>query len=357
MTVPPQIPPNRRAVGVFALDGVQGLDVTGPMEVFAVANRFGARYEVFLISATGAPIRTHAGPELGPAVAMEGTPAGLDTLVVAGGCEAVMREAQHDRRIFPWLHRQATSARRVVSICTGAFVLAAAGLLAGRRATTHWARLSLFAEMFPDVSVDCDAIYVADPPFYTSAGVTAGLDLSLALVEADFGHEVALRVARELVLFLRRPGGQSQFSAAAELDVEGPPRVVALAHRLIENPAKVLKDEGRRVADLAEATGMSERTFVRAFVRCTGLSPGRFIETARTSFAKKLLETGDEPLERVAARAGFGSADALGRAFSKHAGITPSDYRRRFGRASGLRHRPSPADAHANAPRPRRRAD
>ncbi|MFN3954831.1 MAG: GlxA family transcriptional regulator [Pararhodobacter sp.] len=320
-----------RPVAFFALDGVQTLDVTGPMEVFAVANTFGAQYALHLASASGATIQTHAGLQLGPATRLAALPSSLDTLVVCGGSEAAMRAASTEGSTTAWLRAHAPALRRVVSICTGAFVLAAAGLLDGRRATTHWRTVALFEKLFPQVRLEADAIFVSDPPFHTSAGVTAGIDLALALVEADHGPELALAVARELVLFLRRPGGQTQFSQGAGLQAQGEPRITRLAARILDDPAGQA-GEGRSLPALAAAVGMSERSFLRAFRKATGQSPARFVEEARLARARALLEASDDPLERVAERAGYGSCDSLFRAFRKSVGITPQDYRLRFGR-------------------------
>ncbi|WP_280652858.1 AraC family transcriptional regulator [Jannaschia formosa] len=211
MTYDPHNPPRGEArprrVAFFALEGVQSLDVTGPMEAFAVSTRFGAAYDLVLCSEDGSSIGTHAGLSLGPAVPLASLSEPIDTLVICGGSEAAMLAARDAGTTLDVVRVQASRARRVVSICTGAFVLAAAGLLDGRRAATHWNAADRFRALFPQVDLDADAIYVSDPPFYSSAGVTAGIDLSLALIEEDHGARIALSVARELVLFLRRPGG------------------------------------------------------------------------------------------------------------------------------------------------------
>ncbi len=330
MTNDPQNPPNRRRVVFFALDGVQSLDVAGPMEVFAVAGRFGASYDLVLCSADGANIVSHAGLSLGPATPMASLSGPIDTLVICGGSEEAMRAAWEDGVTPDLLLARISSARRVVSICTGAFVLAATGLLDGRRAATHWAAAGTFRDLFPAVELDADAIYVADPPYYTSAGVTAGIDLSLALVEADHGARTALSVARELVLFLRRPGGQAQFAAGQDVRLSGPEPVTQLAARILEDPSGHLYNEGRRVPDLAALVNMSERSFLRAFAKATGTTPARFVENARLTRAKLLLEETPRSLDWVAYEAGFGSVDALLRSFQKTVGISPGAYRSRF---------------------------
>lgn len=339
MTDDPQNPPTPRRVAFFALDGVQSLDVTGPMEAFAVANGFGAAYDLVLCSERKPSIVTHAGLSLGPAVPVASLPGPVDTLVICGGSEQAMTAAWKDGATLESLRAEASRARRVVSICTGAFVLAAAGLLNGRRATTHWNAAERFRTLFPKVHLDADAIYVADAPFYTSAGVTAGIDLSLALIEADHDARVALAVARELVLFLRRPGGQAQFGAGLDLPSTGPEPILRVAARILEDPSGRFHGEGRRVPELAELVNMSERTFLRAFSATTGTTPAKFVEEARLTRAKTLLEETPHGLDRIAHEAGYGSVDALLRSFQKKVGITPGAYRDRFrtapGRASG----------------------
>ncbi|QOT79889.1 GlxA family transcriptional regulator [Cupriavidus basilensis] len=320
-----------RKVVVLGFEGVQSLDVVGPMEVFAVANLHspaGRRkpYEVRLATQAGGELGTHAGLRLAGAVALADLPERIDTLVVGGGSEQSLRRAATDPDLLAWLQARARRTRRIASVCTGAFVLAAAGLLDGRRATTHWNACGLLKTLRPAIQVEPDAIFVADPPFYTSAGVSTGIDLCLSLVEADCGPEVALAVARELVLFLRRPGGQSQFSTGLRLQCNATPRLRALLAAIIDDPRGDL-----RGPVLAARAGMSERTFARAFARETGEPPARFVEGARVERAKTLLEGSEWRLERIAERAGFGSVDALHRAFLKRIGVTPGEYRERFG--------------------------
>jgi transcriptional regulator GlxA family with amidase domain len=330
MTYYPHNPPMPRRVVFFALDGVQSLDVTGPMEALAVAGRFGARYDLALCSVEGPSIETHAGLSLGPAVPIASVTGPIDTLVICGGSEEAMLAAWEDGVTLDVLRRQISRARRVVSICTGAFVLAATGLLDGRRAATHWNAADRFRTLFPKVELDADAIYVIDPPFYSSAGVTAGIDLSLALIEADQGGRVALSVARELVLFLRRPGGQAQFGVGLNVPSTGPEPIMQLIARILEDPSGRVHAEGRRVPDLAALVNMSERSFLRAFAGAAGTTPASFMEEARLTRAKSLLEETTNPLEKVAYEAGYGSVDALLRSFQKKVGITPGAYRSRF---------------------------
>jgi transcriptional regulator GlxA family with amidase domain len=323
-----RLPDMYRTVAIVALDGVQSLDVVGPMEVFAVANRFTpgqVGYRLMLASTTPGTITTHAGLELGPAGALDALPDSIDTVVLAGGSEAAMQGAVLEGRLVDWLRFRSNRSRRMASVCTGAFLLAAAGLLDGRRASTHWNNCQQFRELFPAVRLEPDAIFVVDPPFYTSAGVTAGIDLCLALVEEDFGHQVALAVARELVLFLRRPGGQSQFGAGLDIGPLGHSRMDELIAAIFEDPTGDLD-----VPSLARRAAMSERSFARRFRHKTGMAPGGFVEQARLMRAKHLLETSDWPLKRVGERAGFGSTDAMQRSFQKKLGITPNEYRARF---------------------------
>lgn len=319
-----------RDITVLGFDGVQSLDVVGPMEVFAVANLHsppGVKpYRITLASQAGGDIVTHAGLRLAGSVALKDLPDKIDTIVIAGGSEDALRAAAGDGGILPWLIERAAQTRRMASVCTGAFVLAATGLLNGRRATTHWNSCALLQQLCPAVQVEPDAIFVADPPFYTSAGVTTGIDLCLSLVEADCGSAVALAVARELVLFMRRPGGQAQFSAGLQIQASATPRLRAVLTGIMEDPTGDLSGPA-----LAGRANMSERTFSRIFRKETGLTPAHFVETLRIDRAKTWLETTDWPLARVAERAGFGSMDALHRAFLKRVGVTPGFYRERFG--------------------------
>ncbi|WP_309667836.1 helix-turn-helix domain-containing protein [Tabrizicola sp.] len=315
-----------RAITVIAFDGVQGLDVVGPMEVFAAANRDAARYQLRLLTPGGAGIRTHAGLSLTPDGALGQDSGPIDTLIVCGGSEAALRGAAVEPSVRRDLCALAGRARRVASVCVGALVLAGAGLLDGRRATTHWNALHFLRGLGRDIRVEPDAIFVRDGAVYTSGGVTAGIDLSLALVEEDCGPEVARDVAKELLLYLRRPGGQSQFSFCLEAQVRAAPRIQSVIQVVLQRPADDLS-----VPVLAAMAGMSERTFLRNFRRDTGMTPAAFVEAARVDQAKAMLETSDWPLARVADRAGFGSIAALHRAFARRVGTAPGFYRDRFG--------------------------
>lgn len=318
-----------RSIALVGYPGVQSLDLVGPLEVFSMANNYGGgdRYRPILASAEGGDIRCNSGLVLAGATALADLPDGLDTILVAGGSDAGLR-GQEGGPLIDWLVARRDTTRRIGSVCSGALVLAATGLLDGRRATTHWGVCGLLQTRHPDVQVDPDAIFVADPPFFTSAGVTAGIDLCLALVEADCGPDIALAVARNLVLFMRRPGGQTQFSAGLNVQAAASPRLRRLVLDITEDPVGDLS-----LPTLAARAGMTERTFSRVFHRETGVTPAAFVEAARLDRAKALLESSDWPLARVAERAGFGSLDGLHRAFQKRLGATPGEYRQRFGRA------------------------
>ena len=327
MSEPATIP---RKMALVGYPGVQSLDVVGPFEVFAMANRFGGQhfYEVLLASPQGGDIVCNSGVTLSGSIALEDLPTGLDTILIGGGDEAGLL-SMRDARVMNWLNRRAGTTRRVGSVCSGAFVLAAAGVLDGRRATTHWEVCTELQSFRPSVQVEPDAIFVADPPYYTSAGITAGIDLCLSFVESDCGPQVALAVARNLVLFMRRPGGQTQYSAGLNVQAAATPRLRQLIADICADPSGELN-----VPQLAERVLMSERTFSRVFQKETGVSPAAFVELARVNRAKALLETSDWPLARVADRAGFGSVEALHRAFNKRVLVTPGEYRQRFGHIS-----------------------
>jgi transcriptional regulator GlxA family with amidase domain len=308
---------------VVAFPDVQALDVVGPLEVFAMANRFGANpvYATALVSASGQPVTTSSGLSLGTERASRR--AGIDTLMVAGGTGTAV--AMADDHLIAWLRTAAASARRVTSVCSGAFLLAQAGVLDGRRVTTHWSACDALARLFPAVAVDADPIYVRDGNVWTSAGVTAGMDLALALVEHDHGGELALAVARQLVLFTHRPGGQSQFSAQlAVRRAEREPLRDALAF-VSEHPEADLS-----VPALARRSAMSVRTFARAFSREVGTTPAVFVQRSRVEAARRLLETSDRTVDDIARACGFGTVETMHRAFQRVVRTTPGQYRRLF---------------------------
>lgn len=318
-----------RTVWIVLYEGFHSLDVTGPFEVLhgahraARAMRRGAGYELTLVAPQVGPVRSNSGLAL---VANRGLsmPRGtVDTLIVAGGEGSAA--ACHDPRLVRFVRQVGERSRRVASVCTGAFILAAAGLLDGKRATTHWAHCEEFARGFPRVEVDPDPIFVRDGKVLTSAGVTAGMDLALALVEDDLGRDTALLVARHLVMFAQRPGGQSQFSAQLQAQgVEHPP-VQQAQQYVLENLHEPLS-----VAQLAQRAGMSPRNFARVFTREVGVTPAAYVERVRVDNARGLLERTSWDLTDVAERCGFGSIDTLRRAFARQLHVSPSDYRKRF---------------------------
>ncbi|MFH7596299.1 GlxA family transcriptional regulator [Streptomyces racemochromogenes] len=315
-----------RDVLVVLYDGVQSLDVTGPVEVFDGAGRCrpdDGGYAVRTVSPGGGPVRTGSGLTLVPDGDLEGArPGPGTTLLVPGG----RRTGDFDPRITDWLRAHGGRAGRLVSVCTGGLLLAEAGLLDGRRATTHWSVCERMARRYPRVTVEPDPIYVRDGPVATSAGVTAGIDLALALVEEDLGRDVALLIARHLVVFLRRPGNQAQFSAhlAAQTARREPLREVQ--HWITENPGGDLSVEA-----LAARAALSPRHFARAFQAETGVTPGRYVERVRVEHARRLLEESGEGVARISRACGYGTPEALRRAFVRTLGQPPSEYRRRFG--------------------------
>jgi len=325
----PRFSPNPvRVIDVLAYPAVQLLDVTGPVQVFASANDLIADaggappYELRVVAQGSKGVTASAGVTLaaGP-LSKPDEP--LDTLLVAGG-EGV-EAAIENSVLVDWVRERATQAHRVASVCTGAFMLAAAGLLDGRRAATHWKYCAKLAQRFPAVRVESDPIFVCDGSVWTSAGVTAGIDLALALVEEDLGRSMALAVARYLVVFLKRPGGQAQFSATLALqaadDKFGPLHDWINKHLASDLLLSVLADQA----------AMSERSFSRHYAEATGQTPARAIERLRVEAARHLLSETRLPVKRIAQRCGFGSEETMRRSFHRMIDTTPQDYRARFG--------------------------
>jgi transcriptional regulator GlxA family with amidase domain len=324
----PRSSPNAvRVIDVLTYPAVQLLDVTGPIQVFASANDLvagaeGARpYLLRVVAQGGEGVTASAGVALAAGPLTKFGEA-VDTLLVAGGEGA--EAAAENPVLVDWVRERATQARRVASVCTGAFLLAAAGVLDGRRAATHWMYCAKLAQRFPAVRVEPDPIFVCDGPVWTSAGVTAGIDLALALVEEDLGRSVALAVARYLVVFLKRPGGQAQFSAA-------------LALQAADDKFGALHDwiNGHLTSDLslsvlADQAGMSERSFSRHYAEATGQTPARAIEWLRVEAARHLLLDSRLPVKRIAQRCGFGSEETMRRSFLRLLAVAPQDYRARF---------------------------
>jgi transcriptional regulator GlxA family with amidase domain len=319
----PRFTPTRPLrVEIVAFERVQLLDVAGPLQVFASANDLAGaapRYDPVVVAA-GAAVTSSAGLALATRP-LPRKPRTLDTLIVAGGFGVYA--ACENEALVDWIRARATAARRVASVCSGAFLLASAGLLDGRRAATHWSRCAELARRFPAVAVDPDPIFIRDGNVWTSAGITAGIDLALALVEADFGRDAALGVARQLVVFLKRPGGQAQFSTTLALQ-HGGARFERLHAWIADHLAGDLT-----IAALASAAGMSERSFVRRYREATGATPARAVERIRIEAARRMLEEG-RPIKRTSARCGFGSEETMRRSFLKLLGTTPRAYRARF---------------------------
>ncbi|MFJ7996014.1 GlxA family transcriptional regulator [Streptomyces sp. NPDC096310] len=319
-----------RSVLVVLFDGVQSLDVTGPVEVFAgAASAAGApgAYRIRTATLDGAPVRTSSGLTLVPDTSLAAAD-DPDTLLVPGGAGT----RSPDPHLVDWVRERGPRARRLVSVCTGALVLAAAGLLDGRRATTHWGATGLLARNHPAVRVDPDPIYVRDGAISTSAGVTSGIDLALALVEEDLGREVALAVARQLVVFLRRPGNQAQFSAQLAAQTARSEPLLAVQSWISEHPGDDLSVEA-----LAGRARLSPRHFARAFRSETGTTPGRYVERVRLEHARRLLEESADGVEEISRSCGYGTPEAMRRAFVKALATAPAEYRRRF--------RPAPSPA------------
>lgn len=311
----------------MAYPDVQMLDVVGPLEVFACASRFlpptARGYAVEVLAERAGQIRTSSGLTLGAARSWLQVRGGLDTLLVAGGAGTVA--AMGNRSLLDWLRRTTPRVRRFGSVCSGTFILAEAGLLDGRRATTHWNNCADLARRYPAIQVEPDPIFVRDGSIYTSAGVTAGMDLALALVEEDHGRDLALQVARQLVLFLRRPGGQSQFSAQLAVQAAEREPLRDLQTWIAEHP-----DADLSVPALARRVAMSPRNFARVFHREVGMTPARFTERIRVEAARRRLEETSDGVEGVAAGCGFGTAESMRRAFLRTVRVSPTAYRHRF---------------------------
>ncbi|MET8129785.1 GlxA family transcriptional regulator [Streptomyces sp. NPDC005065] len=311
----------QRSVLVVLFDGVQSLDVTGPMEVFAGAARFpDVTYDLRTASLDGVPVRTSVGLTLVPDSSLaDAEPP--HTLLVPGG----QGTRTPDPALVDWLRVHAPRAERLVSVCTGALLLAEAGLLDGHRVTTHWVVAEHLARTYPAVEVDPDPIFVRDGKLATSAGVTAGIDLSLALVEEDFGRQIALTVARHLVVFLRRPGNQAQFSAQLTSQIARREPLREVQHWITEHPGDDLSVEA-----LAARARLSPRHFARAFQAETGQTPGRYVDRVRLEHARRLLEDTTDGVAHVAHACGYGTPEGMRRAFIKTLGTAPAEYRRRF---------------------------
>lgn len=321
------MPTQVRAIFLLAFPGVQLLDVCGPLQVFASANELAVQqrraqpYATRVVAAEAGLVTSSSGVAL-LASSIRSVKGLIDTLIVPGG--RGVSAASADARLTRWTWRQAGQSRRIASVCSGAFLLAEAGLLDGRRVVTHWARCDELANRYPALRVETDPIFVRDGDIWTSAGVTAGIDLALALVEEDLGCSVALEVARELVVFLKRPGGQSQFSAMLSMQKAGD-RFGELHAWVLAHLAADLS-----VPTLARRLHMSERSFMRHYKAETGRTPARAVEQLRVEAAQRLLSETPWPVKRIATRCGFGSEESMRRSFIRLLQVAPQTYRERF---------------------------
>jgi len=313
-------------IALLAFPRFQLLDVAGPADVFAEASRQLGQpeaYRVQVIAAREGLLRSSCGIRLAVDATVATQRGRIDTLLVAGSPD--LQDMASDAPLRAWLRRQSGAVRRYGSVCTGAFVLGAAGLLEGKRVATHWNAAARLAATYSGACVEADAIHVKDGKLFTSAGVTAGMDLALAMVEEDHGRELALRVARELVMFLKRPGGQSQFSAHLAAQTSERSGVRKVQEHVLANLADDLS-----VPALASYAGMSERSFARTFRSETGTTPAEFVERARIDAARRLAEESNLPAKRLSAAVGYANVDGFRRAFDRRLGVSLAEYRRRF---------------------------
>ena len=315
-------------VGLIGYDGVQALDIIGPSDAFTIADietGNGQRrpcYEVIIVGITNKPFRAESGVSFQPHTTLRNAPA-LDTLIIPGGRGA--RIGQSSNLIAKWISSRAKRIRRIASVCTGVYALAPTGLLDGRRVTTHWRFANDVARRFPKLNVDHDALFLKDGPFYTAGGITASVDLALALIEEDYGPRVALAVARELVVFLKRSGGQKQYSEPLEFQINSTDRFADLASWMVEHMRGDLS-----LAALAKRVCLSPRHFVRRFKQAFGGTPAAFVENLRLDEARRRLSERTQTIENVASSVGFQSDDVFRRAFQRRFGVKPSSYRSQF---------------------------
>ncbi|MDI1479836.1 helix-turn-helix domain-containing protein [Polyangium sp. y55x31] len=315
-----------------AFPGMGLLDLTGPQTVFWAASRYMEAlgrpgYAGRTVSLTGGLVHAAEGVALDTSPLAAFACREVDTIVVPGAPE-IEQALDGSPELACWLAEMSRKARRTASVCSGTFFLAQAGLLAGKRATTHWAMCDLLKKRFPSVEIDRDAIFVQEGPVWTSAGVTAGIDLSLALVESDCGRDIAMKVARELVVFLKRPGGQSQFSEVLQSQAEDGGAFDALHHWISEH----LGREDLTVELLAERAGMSPRNFSRVYRQKTGRTPAKAVEMFRLEAARRLLEASERNVDEIARHCGFGNEERMRVTFQRHLSVSPTEYRKRFSR-------------------------
>lgn len=313
-------------IGLLAFTDMQALDLVGPLDVFGMANSHAVGdvpYRLHVIGLDAGVVRAENGLAVTPGCTLDDAPP-LDTLLIPGGIGS--RVVNADVRLLAWLRERATGTRRIVSVCTGIYILAATGLLDGRRVTTHWRFADDVARRYPRLDIQAERLFVSDGPFVTSGGLTAGMDLALSLVEADLGAPTALAVARDLVMYMKRPGNQVQFSVPLAAQSRGSGRMAILVDWLLEH-----LDTHLTIERMAAQAAMSARHFRRVFVDTYGVAPARFVERLRLEQACLRLTEGHGSIERIAAGVGFHSADAFRRVFRTRYGVSPSEYRERFG--------------------------
>jgi len=320
----------RKRIGFLIYPGIQALDVVGPMDAFAAAmvddgkGRSVAGYEVFTIGLSAKPVAAESGLVFTPRFTAQSAPH-MDTLVIPGGRS--MRDPRFGAKVARWIAQRSPKLHRIAAVCTGVYGLAGTGMLDGRCVTTHWRYAQDFSKRFPDVRVDPNAIFMKDGRFYTSAGITSGIDLALALIEEDYGATVSLSVARELVVYLRRPGGQAQYSEPLRFEAQAPDRLADVAGWIVTNLHKPIT-----VESLAQQARLCPRQFSRRFKHAFGTTPADFVEKARLNEAQRRLADSTRGIDRVAASLGYRSAHVFRRAFERQFGISPNLYRSRFGR-------------------------
>jgi transcriptional regulator GlxA family with amidase domain len=315
-----------RNIGLLAYQDMQSLDLIGPLDVFGMANSSAAGeppYQLHVIGLDATPVRAENNLIVTPTCTLEDAPL-LDTVLIPGGIGS--RRLQGEARLLAWLRQRATTTRRMVSVCTGIYILAATGLLDGRRVTTHWRYASEVARRYPALDIQPDQLFLRDGRFATSGGLTAGMDLALALVEEDLGAVVAMEAARDLVMYVKRPGNQAQFSIPLAAQIRGTGRMAGLLEWLLDHLHETLS-----VERMADCLAMSPRNFRRVFAATFATTPARFVERLRLEQACVQLTSRHEPIERIARGVGFNSVDAFHRAFRNRYAITPGQYRQRFG--------------------------
>jgi len=325
------LPVAQKSISILIFEHANIIDVTGPAGVFAAATALlnasatgiKSGYEIQFLGEILSPIQTDGGLRLLPDATLDSVTAPIDTLIVPGGTGA--RDLKHQRGMISWLRQVVPYTRRPCSVCTGAFLLAESGMLDGRKVVTHWDHCEALSRHYPSLTVDPDPIFITDGKFRTSAGVTAGMDMALALVEEDFGHEIAIATARQLVMDFKRPGGQSQFSDRLTTQLSAGSRFSNLLTWVYDNPGKDL-----RVDVLAEHAAMSPRNFVRVFSSETGQTPAKFVEKIRLDLARALLSGSGQTITRIADTCGFGNAERMRRTFHRHLTTSPENYRKRF---------------------------